>query len=231
MKRNYILLMTLLVLAVTACNENEKILDRQLYYNGPNPIRMALKDSVLLDFMSDFNVTVKSDNDNVTILDGGFIYGNNVGEANIKIDNYYYKITIPINVDLFIEPMFDFGCGVEKIIGQYGIPDDNFGDTILAYGDFDSTNMFISYACTEMNFLLNENGKYYKSDIYVNGNLGNLLGLYMDEKFTFDSICNSSSGFEYEMYHSKTDSSLKCSKFGNANQYGDFCLSYYKEIK
>lgn len=228
MKRSYILLIIAMVFVATSCKKNKE-LDRELRYNGPNPIEMALRDKVLLEFESDYNVTVSSDNNSyVTILSGGYVYGKNVGEANVKINNYYNEVTIPVKVKLFMEPTFDFGCGVERIIEYEGVPNYNYGDTILIYGNANVTSMFISYTCTQKSYYLSANGRYYESDVYLKSDMEYLLGVYLENNFIFDSTYHVSDSLAYDMYHGKTDSGLKCGKFGKANQWGDYCLFYYR---
>lgn len=225
MKKTQILFIIAAALLAMSCNKKSK----DLNYNGENPIIMALHDTIRPDIDSDYDVTMTSDDNNfVTILKDGSVYGKNVGEANINMDNGYNKLTIPVNVELFIEPTFDFGCTVDEIIKRHGEPDYRYGDSIVVYGNANNNNMFVSYACTQMVFYLNNNAKYYESDVYIKKGMEYLLNKYLEDRFVFDTIITNDDGKDYYYYHSKADSSIICGKIENANQWEDFCLFYYK---
>lgn len=215
MKKFYIL-MVAVILAATACNKKSK----DLIYNGENPITIALRDTTQLSIKSDYDVTLtSSDNNCATVLNGGKVYGKNVGEAKITMDNGYNSVTIPVNVVLFKEPTFNFGCTAEEIIRQHGEPDYNYGDTILRY-------TFVSYTCPDMIFYLKSDKKYYESDLYITKNSEYLLGKYFEEKYVLDSVYTVD-GKERYMYHNKIDSSIGCGKIANVNQWEEFCLFYF----
>lgn len=225
MKKSHILFIIAAALLATSCNKKTK----DLNYNGANPIVIALHDSVQPDIDSDYDVMLTSDNNNtVSILKSGMVYGKNVGEANINMDNGYNKLTIPVNVDLFIEPTFNFGCTADEIIKQHGEPDFRFGDSIIVYGNSNNDNMFVSFACTQMVFYLNNDVNYYESDIYIKGNLEYLLNKYLEDKYVFDTVIINDDDKEYFYYHNKADSRIMCGKVKNANQWEDFCLFYYR---
>ena len=224
MKKTQILLIVAAALLATSCNKKSK----DLNYNGENPIVMALLDTIQPDIDSDYDVMMTSDNNNiVTILKNGSVCGKNVGETNINMDNGYNKLTIPVNVELFIEPTFDFGCSADEIIKHHGEPDFRFGDSIIVYGNSNNNNMFVSYACTQMVFYLNNNAKYYESDVYIKKELDYLLNKYLEDNFIFDTIITNDDK-EYFYYHNKADSRIMCGKVKNANQWEDFCLFYYR---
>lgn len=222
MKKTQILFIIAAALLAASCNKKTK----DLNYNGENPIVIALHDSIQPDIDSDYDVMLTSDNNKfVTILKSGMVYGKNVGEANINMDNGYNKLTIPVNVDLFIEPTFNFGCTADEIIKQHGEPDFRFGDSIIVYGNSNNDNMFVSFACTQMAFYLNNN-YYYESDVYLKGDLEYLLNKYLEDRYVFDTIITNDDN-EYFYYHNKADSRIMCGKVKNANQWDDFCLFYY----
>lgn len=224
MKKTQILLIVAAALLATSCNKKSK----DLNYNGENPIVMALLDTIQPDIDSDYDVMMTSDNNNiVTILKNGSVCGKNVGETNINMDNGYNKLTIPVNVELFIEPTFDFGCSADEIIKHHGEPDFRFGDSIIVYGNSNNNNMFVSYACTQMVFYLNNNAKYYESDVYIKKELDYLLNKYLEDNFIFDTIITNDDK-EYFYYHNKADSGIMCGKVKDVNQWEDTCLFYYR---
>lgn len=222
MKKKYAILLIAIALITTACNKK----NQDLNYNGANPIKIALRDTLKLDIKSDYDVTLTSDNErDVAVIDGNSIYGKNVGSANVKMDNGYKNLTVPVTVDLFIEPSFNFGCSMSDIINDFGEPDYSYGDSTIVYGNANNNNNFVSYTCTQMNYFFND-GAYYMSSVYIKKLVDFQLDKYLDDHFVFDSIFTTDS-IEYFMYHGKDDIHLKCDKIEGVNDWNDNCLFYY----
>jgi len=233
MKKSFLLLVIACAI-LTACDKDKNKpveLSTKLVYHGEDPLDIALADDVILDIESDYPVTVKSFNEKYVTATGGLgINGKNVGNTEIEISNGYEKDTISVNVRLFLEPTFDFGCSKEDIIAEYGIPTHVSGDTILIYGDYRNDDMFVSYACTQMNFLFSDSLEYTESQVYIIESVNVLLERYLAENFIPTDTVEKAVDSIYYFYKSKTINNLKCGRYNDANQWHDTWLFYYESV-
>lgn len=222
MRRYIIILMAVAAMVMTGCTK-----DKSLKYNGDNPLQIALRDNKVLDIESVYGVKLTSSNESFVTVNEKSIYGKNVGDANITISNGYNTIELPVNVNLFREPSFDFGCYPSKIKAKFGEPYVAYGDSIYIYGAHEPG---VSYACWQMNFYFTLYGKYYESDVYIrkDKNVDYLLEKYLDDNFTMDSIYHVNDSTNYYMYHKNSDAQIKCGKIYDANIHNDICLFYFK---
>ena len=198
--------------------------DKSLNYNDSNPISMVLKGSHQIQATSDYSISYSSLNNNYVTVDGdGLLYGKNVGNAQVKLDNGYDNLTVNVKVDLFREPTFEFGCNSNRIKTLYGNPlNAGFIDTILVY-QYTSKQGY-SYACGEMDFFF-YNGAYYEADVYIRPSVEYLLNRYLDENFNHHHTI----GDTIDIYKYKQDTTIVCGKFDTHNEWNEFCLFYFKQ--
>lgn len=215
-----VLFISVLAFAIlaTGCKKEKS---KSLEYNDSNPINMVLRGEHQIDVSSAYDITYKSLNETaVTVTQSGKLYGKNVGEAKVQIDNGYESRTIDVIVDLFTEPTFEFGCNTGRIKALYGEPiAAGYVDTILVYQY--TTNTGYSYACGEMDFFF-YNGQYFESDVYIRPNVEILLNRYLDENFTLDTIV----GDTLSLYRYQLDNNIICGKYASHNQWDEWCLFY-----
>lgn len=219
MKKLLFLAITLAVLTIS-CKEKKS---EALNYNDADPIQMTLREYHQVDASSDYSITYTSADELIVEPNDGNLYGKNVGETQITLDNGYETKTVDVNVTLFTEPTFEFGCDQNRIKSLYGDPYYSYDDSIFIYGAHDPG---YSYACWQMNFFFDDNS-YYESDVYILNNFEYMLNLYLEENFVLDSIINIDS-IDYHMYHNIIDNTVKCGKFYEANEWGDICLFYFQ---
>ena len=222
MKKTLILLAILAVFA-TGCKKDKS---KSLNYNDSNPIEMVLQGYHQIQATSDYDITYKAINNNsnievVTVDGSGKIYGKNVGSGQVKISNGYEDQTVDVNVALFREPTFDFGCNTSKIRDLYGRPlqSSYISDTILVYQY--TASQGYSYACGEMDFFF-YNGAYYESDVYIRPSVEYLLNNYLNDNFRLDTIM----GDTLSVYRHKIYNDIICGKFASHNQWNEWCLFY-----
>ena len=227
--------MMVLALMATSCKDKSK----KLNYNDSDPIEMALSGSshdfdYQINVSSDYDITYKAINpDNKTVIEvsNGKIHGKNVGTAQIKMDNGYESMTVGVDVKLFKEPSFDFGCNQASIRSEFGNPWYVIGDTIYIYGGFDPG---YSYTCWRMDFVFNRDHQYYMSNVYIFGpkpphpDFNYLLNNYFTDNFVLDSIWHHDDTTDYKVYHNIEEPQVKCLRYDNANQWGDIGLIYLK---
>lgn len=215
-----VLFISVLAFAIlaTGCKKEKS---KSLEYNDSNPINMVLRGEHQIDVSSAYDITYKSLNETtVTVTKSGKLYGKNVGEAKVQIDNGYESRTIDVIVDLFTEPTFEFGCNTGRIKALYGEPiAAGYVDTILVYQY--TTNTGYSYACGEMDFFF-YNGQYFESDVYIRPNVEILLNRYLEENFTLDTIV----GDTLSLYRYQLDNNIICGKYASHNQWDEWCLFY-----
>lgn len=224
MKKTLFFMIVLAVFA-TGCKKDKST---ALNYNGSNPIEMVLREEYQIPTSSDYNITYTAINENpnievITVNENGLIYGKNVGSAKVKISNGHAEKTIDVNVSLFEEPTFEFGCGTGRIRDLYGSPYqyDYIDDTTLVYQYVASQGY--SYACGEMDFFFNE-GAYYEADIYIRPSVEYLLNKYLTENFNYHSTV----GDTLDLYKYKHDTTIVCGKFDSHNPWNEFCLFYVR---
>lgn len=197
-------------------------------YSGENPIEMALYDQITLDVESDCQVTVKSLNDRyVTVIGDLKIMGKDVGGGEIEISNGHETERIQVNVRLFKEPTLDFGCPQDEILGRYGTPTHNVCDTFLIYGDYSNDDMFVSHACTQMNYLFSKSLKYIESQVYIIKSVNVLLEEYLSEGYMPSDTVEVGTDSVFYFYKKKTDHDIICERYNGANLWGDTWLRYY----
>ena len=233
MKKTLVILAVVLMVLATGCKKNKK--SKALNYNDSNPIVMALSgpSSVYgtefdykIDVSSDYDITYTAINEHGTVISvsqDGKIHGINVGTAKVKMDNGYESKTVDVNVDLFIEPTFEFGCDTTRIKRLHGNPK-NTGtvDTILVYQYIGPHGY--SYACGEMDFFFHNN-QYFEADVYIRPSVEYMLGQYLEDNFNFVTIL----GDTLSVYRNKLDPTVVCGKFASHNEWDEWCLYYIQE--
>lgn len=202
----------------TGCKKDKS---KALEYNDSNPINMVLRGEHQISATSEYDITYKSLNETVvTVTKTGKLYGKNVGEAQVKLDNGYESKTIDVIVDLFTEPTFEFGCNTNRIRTLYGTPyAAGYADTILVY-QYTANNGY-SYACGEMDFFF-YNGQYFESDVYIRQNVSGPLDQYLNDNFRLDTII----GDTLKIYRNLLDNDIICGKYASHNTWNEWCLFY-----
>lgn len=227
MKKTLFFMIVLAIFATGCKKEKSKSLD----YSGPSTVTIALRDYYKLPVSSEYNITYSTSNDMyVTVSADGTIYGKNVGKADITISNGYESRIISVDVDLFIEPTFEFGCSPSHIRELYGSPyNSGYLDTILVYQY--TASQGYSYACGEMDFYF-INGNYYESDVYVRSSVEFLLDNYLTENFEFMYDVNDTISPDtivtVSLYKNKLDQEIICGKRLAMNQWNEILLFYFK---
>ena len=213
----------------TGCKKDKS---KALEYNDSNPINMVLRGEHQISATSEYDITYKSLNETVvTVTKTGKLYGKNVGEAQVKLDNGYESKTIDVIVDLFTEPTFEFGCNTNRIRTLYGTPyAAGYADTILVY-QYTANNGY-SYACGEMDFFFTD-GKYIEADLYIRDGVEYLLENYITENFNpMDTIYLHLSETDSVLtfrYRNKVEDHVILGKYPSGNQYNETLLFYYHE--
>ena len=231
MKKVFIILALVLAVAATSCKKDGNEKSKSLTFNGNNPYTMALRDTIALPVSSDYDVTVTSANNNVVRpYHGSKVIGWNVGETSITISNGYESVNVDVNVDLFVEPTFEFGCSPSHIRSYYGSPFKS------AYDD-DGTLRYIytsqhgySWACGQMDFLF-DNSQYIESQVYIKENMDYLLNNYITANFNFiDTVLVFNPFVEDSVdccvYRNKIDETVLMGKFYTGNTWHETLLFY-----
>ena len=231
--KNTFLLIAILAILTTSCNKKEK--SKSLNYSGSNTVTIALRDNYQINADSDYDISYSTSNSNVvTVSQNGLIYGKNVGQAQVTFTNSYESRTVDVNVDLFVEPTFEFGCNTQRIKNLYGSPY-NSGNTssgLLVYQYTQKTDYgYYSYACGEMDFFFSS-GAYVEADLYIREGLDALLNNYIDENFilydTVQQIAHNNDTVDCYLYRNKIDPTVTMGKFQSGNQYNETILYYYQ---
>lgn len=246
MKKTLFVLIISIAFLALSCGEDKS---KSLNYYDYSTIDMVLRGYHQLQVTSDYDVTYKAINPDpdpdaaiITVNSNGRIFGKNVGSAQVKISNGYESKTVDVNVSLFREPTFEFGCNSVRIRKLYGNPYQSqyIQDTILLYQYIDPSQGMYSAACYQMLFFFDVDGpndiRYIESDVYILKDLEKpLLNNYLDDNFdslftvhnyyydneiTHDSV-------DAIIYKSKYDENVRCGKFAHSNKYDDICLFYY----
>ena len=235
MKKTVFFLIILALLA-TGCKKKKS---KDLNYNDSDPIEMVLRGNHQIQASSDYDISYSAINPNFTVIEvsnGGNIYGKNVGNAKVKIDNSYESRVIDVVVNLFKEPTFEFGCTSSRIRELYGRPFESGylpGDTILCYR-YTASNGY-SYACGEMDFFF-YNRRYYESDVYIRPKVEDLLDDYVNDNFNhtsdrFDTIVSPYTQVDTiiktSYYRNKVNASLVCGITPSLNQWHEWVVFYY----
>ncbi|MBQ2499284.1 MAG: hypothetical protein II523_04650 [Bacteroidales bacterium] len=230
--------MIILAIFATGCKKDKK--SKSLNYNDSNPIVMPLSGPTTefdhkIQVTSDYDITYTAINNSnysvVSVSNDGYIHGKNVGSAKVGISNGYENLTIDVNVDLFIEPTFEFGCSPSHVRDLYGAPINagynTEGNLVYQY----TTNHGYSYACGEMDFFFND-GSYYESDVYIRPSVEFLLDNYLTENFDFaydvqDTI-SPDTIITVSVYKNKLDEDIICGKRPSLNQWNEILLFYFR---
>ena len=226
MRNTILIALTALLFSFSACNKKNKdnILTTDLTYNGEDSIVMVFGNKKKLNVESDYDVTYKSSNEYIVAChSNGEIEAKSIGNATISFNNGYQKHEIHVEVILFEEPTFDFGCTGVHIKSLFGNPDYNFGDSIFIYGAHDPG---YSKACWQMDFFLKDN-TYIQSDVYIRSNYEALVNKYLSDYFSFDSIFHANDSTMVYMYHNNISQNVVCGNIYDYNQWGDLCLFYF----
>lgn len=227
--------MAILCLILTTNCKKKNDTNTKLEYLGENPIEMALLDELTLNVSSEYPVTVKSLNDKyITVIDGLKIKGKNVGSGEIELDNGHETLRIPVNVRLFKEPSFNFGCSKADIRAKHGNPDYILGDSVYIYGNYNQTSMFVSYACTQMNYLFSpKSGSYLESHVFIIDDVNTLLEKYLTEDFIPYDTLEPAADSIYYFYKNRADNRIICGRYNEVNKgseppYKDTWLFYFE---
>lgn len=239
----------------TSCKKKESK-STSLNYTDSNPISMTLSGPEhisnvpahyfdhQIEVTSDYSITYSAINpDSINIIkvsSDGYLHGKNVGSAKVKIDNGYENLTVRVDVSLFREPTFDFGCNTSKIKSLYGSPYQSayLSDTVLVY-QYTADHGY-SWACGEMDFFFdvdNNKKSYFEADVYISKTCKYLLdSVYLKDNFTLeavftDSIIFATYGDTLFIYRSNFDNDLVCGKFATHNQWNESCLFYIQDIQ
>lgn len=225
MKKILFFVMVFALLA-SSCKKESK--SKSLNYYDYNPIEMVLRGTHQIEVSSDYGISYKAinpdDKEVVSVTGGGKLTGENVGTAQVKIDNGYESRTIDVVVDFFAEPTFEFGCTTQRIRYLYGMPTVALNiDTLTAY--YYTTDHGFSFICGEMDFYF-YNGIYDEADLYIKSFPPNddLLYNYLNERFDYDTIY----GDTLQVYKYKLDPNILCGKFASHNQWDEWCLFYIR---
>lgn len=231
MKKTFIILALVLAVFATGCKKNEK--SKALSFNGKNPFTMALRDTTALPVDSEYDVSVTSANNNVVKpYSGSTVIAKNVGQTVITISNGYETVNVDVEVDLFIEPTFEFGCNPGYITSLYGSP--------YAIKTEDDAMRYIytgkygySWACGQMDFLFDEEDKYIEAQVYIREGLDLLLGNYINSNFNpLDTITIYNPIMEDSVacyrYRNKEDQSIIMGKYYSGDQWNETFLFYGK---
>ncbi|MGN0032216.1 MAG: hypothetical protein ACI358_00290 [Candidatus Limimorpha sp.] len=215
-----------MLMCFSACKEkgNDTVLTTDMSYNGEDSIVMVFGNKQKLNVVSDYEVSYKSSNENiVTCHSDGVLEAKSIGNATVSFNNGYHKKEINVDVILFEEPTFEFGCSSYRIKEIYGNPDYHFGDSIFIYGAHDPG---YSKACWQMDFFFDENS-YIQSDVYIRSNYEALVNKYLNDYFTFDSLFIANDSTSIYIYHNNPMPNIVCGKIYDYNQWGDLCLFYF----
>lgn len=210
----------------------------QIYYNDADTINIVLREEYHVDVTSECALAFASSDDLIlSILDNGCIYGKNIGQARLTIYNSYKSMTVVVNVNLFREPTFEFGCSPNYISELYGEPFqsgyNNEGMLVYRY----TSNQGYSYACSEMDVFF-EYGCYIESDLYIRPSCEILLDNYLNENFDhiydyYDTIVNPNSSqntiVTVSIYKNKFDEDVYCGKRLAMNSWNEILLYYFKD--
>lgn len=226
----FVSIISIAILA-TGCKKDKS---KSLEYNDSNPINMVLRGEHQINASSEYDITYQSLNETaVTVTSTGKLYGKNVGEAQVKLDNGYESKTIDVKVDLFTEPTFEFGCSPSRIRTLYGTPNAGYVDTILVY-QYTADGGY-SWACGEMDFFFYD-GQYFESTVYLRPNVEGLLNNYLNENFNHirdihDSIVSPYTHIDtiitISIYRNKIDEDIVCRKAPSLNKWHELLLLYY----
>jgi len=223
MKKTVFFIMILAFLA-TGCKKDKS---KSLNYSGANPIEMVLQEYYQIPASSEYDITYHASSDEpnkevITVNGSGLIYAKNVGSGKVHMSNGYENVTVDVNVSLFQQPTFEFGCRTSRIRELYGSPYNSqyINDTVLLYQYV--AQYGYSYACGEMDFFFDE-GSYFESDVYIRPNVEYLLNLYLEENFDIDTELSNDT---LDVYRYKLDNNIICGKFDSHNQWNEFCLFY-----
>ena len=230
MRKTLIVLALIMAVLATGCKKNDK--SKSLNYSDANPITIALRDYHQISVTSDYDLSFSSSNNlYVTVSGDGVIYGKNVGNADITISNGYESKNVPVKVDLFIEPTFEFGCSPSHINSLYGSPYAiQSNDSILRY-IYTAYNGY-SYACGQMDFLF-LNQQYIESQVYIREGVEYLLDNYINENFNaIDTTLIYNTFVEDSVvcyvYRNKIDQTIILGKYDSGDQWNETFLFYFQ---
>ena len=232
MKKTLIILALVLAVLATGCKKEEK--SKSLSFNGRIPYVMALRDTTALPVASEYDVTVTSSNTNVVRpYAGSVVIAWNVGVTTLAISNGYESITVPVEVELFIEPTFEFGCNPSYIRALYGAPYTAFYDNGILRYIYTAYNGY-SWACGQMDFLF-EDGEYIESQVYINPRVETRLNNYINENFNaYDTIMVYNPIIEdsvvCHVYTNKLDPTVRMGKYPSGDEWDEIFLFYIQEL-
>lgn len=225
--KKILLLGLIFIMFLSACKKDDNK-SSAITNNGPTSVNVALRGNYQLNVTSDMSLSYYSDNTlYATVSNTGLVTGKNVGNNNIIVSNDRESISIPVSVDLFIQPTLDFTTSKAKIKSLYGEPNYNYGDTVYIYK---TEGYGYSYSCWQMDFFFNHDGRYIESDVYIKNDFESLLNDYVNKNFhPYDTIIGNDSLTYYIFMNAPTEeaSTVKMGKLLNANQWNDILLFYY----
>ena len=216
MKKAFIILALVLAVFATGCKKKEK--SKSLSFNGNNPYTMALWDTTALPVTSEYDVSVVSANSNVVKpYYGSTVIAWTVGQTALTLSNGYESVNVDVNVDLFIEPSFEFGSSSNYIISLYGEPYTWKYDNETSRAIYTGKNGY-SWACGQMDLLFQDD-IYVEAHVYINKNANYQLNKYINENFNpFDTIT---------VYNPITEDSVTCYRYRYKENHTILMGKYY----
>ncbi len=236
-----IVFFSMILAVLTAGCKKDDSKSTALNYNDTDPIRMVFTSTHTIDVQSDYDITYEIlGTDSITVLRferPGVLKALNVGTDSVRISNGYETKTVGVDVDLFTEPTFEFGCSPARIKSLYGNPSQApaSADTLCyIYIGGPSTNYMYSPTCYHMDFFFIDS-QYVISQVYIrSNNIEVPFNNYFNKNFDYlntiqyyNSYLNDS--VPADIYRKKADESVLCIKYGEANQYHDYCLIYLED--
>lgn len=223
---------TLLLIAVcllVGCSRKNE--DNSIKYNGSKTIDIVLREELRLNATSNDPISYYSEDEMiVTVNANGVIYGKNIGETNVIIQNSENTIKVKVNVSLFEEPTQNFDISPYEIKKLYGAPNKNYGDSIFVYGG--GNNNWYSYAVWEMAFFFIDE-QYKEADLYIRSDLDIRLNEFLESKYHYEGISiDTLNGVatDYHIYlndENPENASVLIGKIYNTGyQNEDICLFY-----
>ena len=248
MKKTLLVIIIAISILATGCKKDKS---KSLNYNDSDPIEMVFQGPYevyrQINVTSEYDITYKAinepDHEVITVSGDGKIRSKNVGTAKVKIDNGYENMIVGVNVSLFREPTFEFGCNTARIKSLFGKPyaAGYVQDTILVYQYADTPNCYgyYSYACGELDFYFDVNSdfEYFEADAYIRNNVELVMDRYLNENFDHgydihDSIVSPYTGNDTvittSIFTNKIDENIICGKTPSLNPLHEWCLFYFR---
>ena len=171
------LLVGLIVAVVFGCSKDDP---KKIKINTKN-IEILAGTSQQIDFSTDYDVTfLSSDGFHADVDDEGLVTGIKVGEAEIVIECEGEAHRIPVETrgqyNLYTEPLHDWSLTKSDIIDEYGTPDTENEDGIGYENKLGAEGLI---------YLFNTDNSIKNVAVLINGNLGEGLADFIDERYHY----------------------------------------------